>query len=89
LYDLMQDPLEFNDLSGDQAFTEELDRLKEVLIDWQESTLDPLHNPEILARVTHEMDSVNRAYPDRNYSKNPDFKWDYPEYFYEFILANR
>jgi len=88
-YDLTNDPLEFDDLSSDPTYASEKERLKEVLLDWQVETLDPLNDPEILARATHEMDSVDRADPNRDYRKNPDFKWDYPEYFYEYILANR
>jgi N-sulfoglucosamine sulfohydrolase len=84
-YDLENDPYEFNDLSEDPHFEAEKERLKKALLDWQKESLDPLNDPNILAKVVNEMDSVNSRYPGRDYGKNPDFKWNYPEYFKEFI----
>jgi N-sulfoglucosamine sulfohydrolase len=84
-YDLDNDPYEFNNLSDDAGFQSDRERLKKALQDWQRESIDPLDNPEILARVVMEMDSVNTVYPGKDYGKDPDFKWNYPEYFKEFI----
>ena len=88
-YDLDNDPYEFNDLSEDPDFEAERERLKNALLDWQKESLDPLNEPNILARVVTEMDSVNTLYPGRDYGKDPDFRWNYPEYFKEFIDSNQ
>ena len=88
-YDLSNDPYEFNDLSDDPDYQADKERLKKALLDWQKESIDPLADPEILARVVAEMDSVNALYPDRDYNKDPDFKWNYPEYFKEYIDANQ
>ena len=88
-YDLTNDPYEFNDLSGDPDFKTDQERLKKALFNWQKESLDPLDDPNILARIVSEMDSVNALYPDRDYNKVPEFKWNYPEYFKAYIDANQ
>ena len=87
-YDLLKDPHEFNDLSEDPAFAKEKTRLVNALLSWQEETRDPLNDPAILKRYENEMDSVNAHYPGRDYNKNPEFVWNYPEYFKAFIEAH-
>lgn len=87
LYDLENDPHEWNDLSSDPSYRDEMERLKSVLLQWQKETRDPLADPSILQRLTMEMDSVDRAYPDRNYGKDENFAWNYPRYFKEYIDA--
>ena len=84
-YDLENDPNEFTNLITDHTFQGEIERLKSALANWQSETVDPLANPSLLAKFTDEVDSVNLAYPDRDYGKNPDFKWLYPEYFKPYI----
>ncbi len=85
LYDLDADPYEFNNLSEDPAYTHELERLKNVLENWQEETLDPLHDPLVLSRFIQEMDSINEAYPNKDYNRQEGFSWNYPNYFKKYI----
>lgn len=85
LYDLENDPYEFQDLSGDPAHASTLETLKTALKVWQESTRDPLGQPELLARLIAEVDSVNRQYPEWGYRDDPNFQWKYPEYFGDFV----
>lgn len=84
-YDLQNDPNEFNNLIGDHDYQEQIQRLKGALSEWQRQTADPLANPKLLTRFTEEIDSVNARYPNRDYNKNPDFQWNYPEYFKLYI----
>ena len=85
LYDLDADPLEFKNIVDDPAYADELNRLKEVLSEWQEETIDPLADPEILNRYMQEMDSINEAFPNRDYAKQENFSWNYPKYFKKYI----
>ena len=89
LYDLDADPLEFKNLSDDPAYVQELNRLKNVLHVWQEETYDPLADPEILNRFIQEMDSINEAYPNRDYNRQDEFSWNYPNYFKKYIDAKK
>ena len=82
LYDLQEDPLEFNNLSDDPAYNEIKAGLIEALEKWQKDTKDPLADPLKLARYTREVDSVFRTYGTA-YAKDPDFEWKYPYYFYD------
>lgn len=81
LYDLQADPYEFSDLSAEEAYAAQLAELQTALHEWQIETRDPFYHPEMLARITAEADSVNQHYPGRNYNKDPDFQWKYPDYF--------
>ncbi|MCK0135464.1 sulfatase [Arenibacter sp. S6351L] len=81
LYDLQEDPYEFNNLAGDIAHQDVLNRLISALETWQFKTDDPLLNPMKFARFNKEIDSVNTHFPNHSYSKNNNFKWLYPEYF--------
>src|SRR5690606_3943224 len=46
LYDLKNDPWEFNDLSADPNYDAVKERLLKELVSWQESTDDPLRFPD-------------------------------------------
>lgn len=81
LYDLQNDPYEFNNLAGDSEFQDILYRLKSALEDWQQETKDPLIDPVKFNRFNTEIDSINKHFPNHSYSKNKNFKWRYPEYF--------
>ena len=83
LYDLQEDPLEFNNLSDDPAYHEIMAGLIKVLEKWQKDTKDPMADPLKLARYTREVDSVTRTYEGSTYAKDPEFEWKYPYYFYD------
>ena len=80
-YDLKNDPYEFRNLAGDDAFKEDFERLKSALEKWQKETNDPLRDKTILQKWTTEIESVNKEYPNHSYSKNAEFNWTYLEYF--------
>lgn len=86
LYDLQNDPWEFNDLSSDPDYKDELEMMKEVLFEWQKETRDPLAVPEYLKMLEAEVDSINKYYPNHSYQKDPAFKWRYPEYLSSYVL---
>lgn len=75
LFDLENDPWEFNDISSDTAYAEEKEKLLHALHLWQEETNDPLRFPEKLRALTIEHDGVEV------WGKKED--WKYPEYLYE------
>ncbi|SIQ99502.1 sulfatase family protein [Maribacter ulvicola] len=81
LYDLQNDPYEFNNLSEDMVYQGILGRMIAALETWQAETNDPLADPIKFARFNKEIDSINKHFPNHSYSKNKDFKWSYPEYF--------
>lgn len=80
-YDLENDPYEFRDLSADPAYSAEFNRLKKTLKSWQNETNDPLSDERILQQFTDEVDAILEKYPDGGYPKDPDFRWEYPNYF--------
>jgi N-sulfoglucosamine sulfohydrolase len=89
LYDLQNDPWEFNDLSSDPEYKEELEKMKDVILKWQRETRDPLYQHANYKMIEAEVDSINKHYPDHSYQKDPDFKWRYPEYFADYVLKNK
>lgn len=91
LYDLKNDPYEFHNLSSDSKYNAVLKRLKQVLSQWQQKTIDPLSSKKILNEFTAETDSVNKAYPNYNkhlYTKDSNFSWRYPQYFSDYIKSH-
>ncbi|MBY5956499.1 sulfatase [Membranicola marinus] len=80
LYDLDQDPWEFNNLSDHPHFQHVLDNMKTLLRRWREETNDPLLDRVKLEKLTAEMDSINHLYPDHSYRNIPNFKWNYLDY---------
>ena len=78
LYDLEQDPNEFDNLSGRPEYGEVQRRLLAALKAWQEETRDPLQDPEKLALLKAEMDTVVRE--KVNYRKEKAFRWKYLDY---------
>jgi N-sulfoglucosamine sulfohydrolase len=73
LYDLENDPWEFNDLSADPQYARVKERLLHALYKWQKDTDDPLRFPEKLHMLTQEIDTIK-------ISKN--MQWQYPHYLY-------
>lgn len=80
LYDLKNDPWEFDNLAESPALAEELASMKEALLNWREDTNDPFLSAEKLRKYTFEMDSINTLYPDHSYRKVEGFKWEYFDY---------
>ena len=83
LYDLQEDPLEFNDLSSNPEYRNIKETLIGALEKWQADTQDPLADPLKLARYTREVDSVLKVYENNSYISDSSFYWKYPDYFYE------
>lgn len=82
LYDLLTDPNEFRNLAGDPAYTDILERLKDALLRWQTETQDPFADPLKFEMYRNEVDSIMAKYKGTGYTKDPEFEWKYPEYFY-------
>ncbi|MDO6436676.1 sulfatase [Cyclobacterium sp. 1_MG-2023] len=80
LYDLQNDPWEFENLADQPELAEVMDSMKEALNNWRVETQDPFLSEDKLIRFTMEMDSVNTLYPDHSYRKVEGFEWDYLEY---------
>ncbi|NOQ97504.1 MAG: sulfatase-like hydrolase/transferase [Calditrichae bacterium] len=81
LYDLQGDPLEFNNLSETTKYNHELKRLQKVLKQWQIDTNDPFNDPVKHQRFDQEIKETLEKYPNKGYQKDPDFKWEYVDYF--------
>jgi N-sulfoglucosamine sulfohydrolase len=80
LYDLKNDPWEFENLSENSDYKDILKEMQDVLMRWRQETNDPFLDKNKLDKFTHEMDSINTLYPNYGYQKVKDFKWKYPEY---------
>jgi N-sulfoglucosamine sulfohydrolase len=87
LYDLINDPYEFNNIAGNSQYQDVFSKLKEELSNWQKRTKDPLSDPEMLRKLTKEVDSVNSHYEGAAYRNDPDFKWRYTDYFHQWIKS--
>jgi N-sulfoglucosamine sulfohydrolase len=73
LYDLENDPWEFNDLSANPQYAAIKERLLKAIFQWQKDTDDPFRFPENLNRLTQEVDTIKVV-------KN--MQWQYPHYMY-------
>ncbi|QDT92212.1 sulfatase family protein [Gimesia algae] len=77
LYDLQQDPYEWNNLADDPMFAATKSRLINTLTDWQQQTRDPFLDPVNLeAFVKEQLD-----HRDMKYRKQKDFRWSYLDSF--------
>ncbi len=77
LYDLEQDPGEWQNLADDPTYAAEKRRLIQALTDWQQRTADPF-------RVQQHVDDFvaeQLANRDLQYRKRPGFAWSYLEQF--------
>lgn len=81
LYDLLNDPFEWNNLieKGEMAHIKE--EMIQKLEEWQDQTQDPLRNRKILDRFTAEIDFVNVRFPNHSYTLDSAFRWGYHHYF--------
>ena len=75
LYDLENDPHEFNNLAGEPEYAAVEKRLRGELEAWQHETDDPLADPAKLDQLTREQDAVAT-----DYSKKKAFTWKYHQY---------
>lgn len=80
LYDLKNDPWEFENLAEKPDKAEILSEMKRALMAWRETTKDPFLDGKKRDRYTMEMDSVNARYPDHSYQKVDGFNWKYIDY---------
>jgi N-sulfoglucosamine sulfohydrolase len=78
LYDLQNDPWEFNNLAADTEHRQRLQELTGKLEQWRKQTNDPLLNPAIRARLKEEIES---CFVDGKPEKKA-LKIDYPNYFF-------
>ncbi len=77
LYDLKNDPQEWNNLFNDPHYAAERDRLVAALKNWQRDTRDPfLDRANVDAFVAEQL--ANR---DLRYRKQKNFKWSYLDTF--------
>lgn len=58
LYDLLDDPWEFNNLAENPQYAKEKERLIKALNQWMQDTNDFVQDPEKLKRLTQEHDSI-------------------------------
>lgn len=85
LYDLRNDPWEFNDLSDKIEYSGILNKLKHQLKNWQIETKDPLADSIQFTKLTEEIETIKKKSGVNGYAKNKDFSWQYPEYFSNYI----
>lgn len=78
LYDLQNDPYEWNDLSGNPAYGEIFERLKKVLYEWRVESGDLIVNQNILNMFRTDMDSILNN--NINYRKDKNFHYPYLKY---------
>ena len=85
LYDLENDPYEWNNLADEPQFVAVKNRLIKALTDMQQQTRDPFLDPvNTEAFVAEQL--ANR---DRGYRKNQNFRWSYLETFPAWRAAGR
>jgi len=89
LYDLEKDPYEFTNVADNPAYQSTLESLKKQLQQWQKETTDPLSDKKILAKMTDEVNAINKKYPKQEYTKDSTFQWQYPDYFEKYIKAHK
>ena len=78
LYDLQQDPYEFNDLVSDTAHATMLANLKQQLASWRQETRDPLLRPANLQHLKAEIDACfENGQPQKS-----RLELTYPDYFF-------
>ncbi len=78
LYDLQQDPYEFQDLVSDPAHASILADLKQQLHDWRKKTQDPLLDKKNLVRLAAEI----KACMVNGQPQKANLELTYPDYFF-------
>lgn len=77
LYDLRNDPYEFNNLAGHLGFNATRDRLFQAMRDFQKEINDPFGDPENVDFYVREMED-----PTRHPKKRSDETWSHLDKFY-------
>lgn len=80
LYDLQNDPWEFNNLADDPAYASVIDRLRAELVAWQIQTGDLLHDQSVQERLDAEHDELTQRYYNVGERVPEDFVWPYLSY---------
>lgn len=83
LYDLTEDPWEFNNLASDPSRKAVISRLQEALVKWQQETHDPLLNKTAFARMVQ----VHQKIMEES-RKNPDYKPEIPILWTDYKSTN-
>jgi len=78
LYDLQEDPYEFQNLADDKGYAEILAQLQKQLASWRKNTNDPLLNADNLKRLKSE---VEACFVDGSANKTR-LELNYPDYFF-------
>ena len=76
LYDLKNDPYEFNNLAEAKTYEVELRELQQRLDNWRRQTEEPLMNEAVLHRLSAEVRSVKTK------KESKARAWQYPGYFF-------
>ncbi len=79
LYDLENDPHEFENLAEDSDHAEVLRRLKKRLLQWRTSTKDPLLDRKKVLQLKSEIDACMKG----GTPSKADLKLNYREYFFD------
>jgi N-sulfoglucosamine sulfohydrolase len=66
LYDLENDPWEFNNLAGQESHAEVQERLTQALLEWRQQTEDPFLDPAFLDEVQAPYDEYMRKTREAN-----------------------
>ncbi len=77
LYDLKNDPYEFENVAEHPEYARIKERLLKDFRQWQKDTDDPLRHPDKLRKLTEEHDRLLH----HDYRRDKNFKWQYLEYF--------
>ena len=77
LYDLANDPWEFENLAGRSEYAEVQNRLHDRLLRWQEETKDPLAEPALLKKLTDEHEALRGTS-----SRSTEGGWKYLQYLH-------
>jgi len=80
LYDLQNDPWEFNNLIDNPELADVRDSLLQSLTSWQKETHDTIAEPARLSMLVEEHEKV-KSKPGSH--KKPDFHYRYLEYLYD------
>ena len=80
LYDLVEDPWEFNNLADDPSYASVKGRLQAELLAWQVKTGDLLRDQSVQERLDAEHDELTQRYYNVGERVPADFVWPYLSY---------
>ena len=83
LYDLQNDPWEFENRVDDPETAAIRDALRANLLEWQVETDDRITDREVLDRLTSEHDEISRThYRESAWGSSRDYEWTYGSYLH-------